>query len=326
MQKKINLILCLSLMLTILSGCSIIDILVQSVSTKTSILLEVAKVYSDYVIAYPIGVVMRSIAPSEPIIIPHEQEGIYTMEYGFVPDILIYPDDSEDSVSGKLYGVNNNYLDVSAIRNFDDTALQVGDQLTVTFDEGDMNLENNTIIAKSIEVKSVNDLDFNDLDFTDYRWYSYEAYGDGMKCDDMSTYSLISKLMDHGTVTCKEGPNELVYFKGYETNLTFLFDDGNYADFSVYQYATSEEMEIDAANMWNEEYCGRALPTSVYHYKLGKIIFSVTQKLDTVNYNSNRLMLILDKIAGRAFAKNVYDHYSSEEYEKAYENYRFGRE
>ena len=72
--------------------------------------------------------------------------------------------------------------------------------------------------------------------------------------------------------------------------------------------------------------CIRDRPTSVYHYKLGKIIFSVTQKLDTVNYNSNRLMLILDKIAGRAFAKNVYDYYSSEEYEKAYENYRFGRE
>ena len=59
MQKKINLILCLSLMLTILSGCSIIDILVQSVSTKTSILLEVAKVYSDYVIAYPVGDVYK---------------------------------------------------------------------------------------------------------------------------------------------------------------------------------------------------------------------------------------------------------------------------
>ena len=325
MQKKIRFLLCLFLVLT-LSGCSIIDILKKSASTKTSILLEVAKVYSDYVIAYPIGVVMRSIAPSEPIIIPHEQEGIYTMEYGFVPDILIYPDNPEDSVSGKLYGVDSNYLDVSAIKNFDDTALQVGDQLTVTFDEGDMNLENNTIIAKSIEVKSVNDMDFNDLDFSEYRWSSYEAYEEDIQCDDMSTYSLISKLMHHGTVTCKEGPNEPLYFKGYETNLTFIFEDGVYADFSIYQYATNEEMEMDASNVIGAEYNGRKFTTSVYHYKLGKIIFSVTQKLDTANYNSNRLMLILDKIAGGVFAGSTSGYHFSEEYEEARENYRFGRE
>ncbi len=302
MQKKINLILCLSLMLTMLSGCSIIDILVQSVSTKTSILLDVAKVYRDYAIAYPVGRVMRSIEPSEPIIIPHKQEAAYPMEFGFVPDVLVYPENPNEPLSGYVYSVENNYLDVSAIKNFDDTALQVGDQLTVAFDEGDMNLENNTIIAKSINVKSVNDMDFNELESDDL--ILGDPYKYNVDCNDMSVYSLISILMEYGTVHCTEGNNELWLFKGYETSITVFFENRTHAGISIYQYPSNAEMMIDAYNMNKDgEYNGKAYPLQEYYFKIGKIILEVRDSNEASDYDAGKLLEILKTHIGDPYAR-----------------------
>ncbi|HAH94484.1 MAG TPA: hypothetical protein DCM01_11970 [Dielma fastidiosa] len=302
MQKKISLILCLSLMLTMLSGCSIIDILVQSVTTKTSILLEVAKVYSDYVIAYPVGRVMRSIEPSEPIIIPHKQEAAYPMEFGFVPDVLVYPENPAEPLSGYIYSIESNYLDVSAIRNFDDTALQVGDQLTVAFDEGDMNLANNTIIAKSINVKFVNDMDFNELESDDL--ILGDPYKYNVDCNDMSVYSLISILMEYGTVHCTEGNNELWLFKGYETSITVFFENRTHAGISIYQYPSNAEMMIDAYNMNKDgEYNGKAYPLQEYYFKIGKIILEVRDSNEASDYDAGKLLEILKTHIGDPYAR-----------------------
>lgn len=312
-MKKMILILCISLIMTTTSGCSLIDTLVQSMSTKTSISLEIAKIYKNYVIAYPIGRVMRSIEPSEPIIIPHKQEDAYQMEFGFVPDVLSYPDDPERPLSGYVYSNENNYLDVSKLDGFDSIPLQLGDQLTVTFDKGGMDLENNTIIAKTIDILSVDDMDFNDLDFSEYIGTSYEAYEDDIVCNDLSVYSLISILKDYGTITCKEGPNEQWAFKGYETIVSIKFEDGTYADISVHQYASHSEMETDASVMQRDgEY--NVSDSKEYHFKLGKIIFSGIEIDDVTGYNTNRLMVILHKIAGGAFARNTDNFLRSEEY------------
>lgn len=122
-------------------------------------------------------------------------------------------------------------------------------------------------------------------------------------------------MKDYGTITCKEGPNEQWAFKGYETIISIKFEDGTYADISVHQYASHDEMETDASVMQRDgEYNGRVSDSKEYHFKLGKIIFSGIEIDDVTGYNTNRLMVILHKIAGGAFARNTDNFLRSEEY------------
>lgn len=250
---------------------------------------------------------MRSIEPSEPIIIPHKQEDAYQMEFGFVPDVFSYPDDPDEPLSGYIYSNENNYLDISKLDGFDSIPLQLGDQLTVSFDEGGMDLENNTIIAKTIDIKSVSDLDFNDLDNSDLELG--DPYRYDVDCNDLSVYSLISILMNYGTVTCKKGANNQWTFKGYETIVSVFFDDGTYTDMSVYQYTSHDEMKVDAYNMSKDgEYNKQEINTKEYHYKIGKIIITVRDLNETNNNNTERLVDILSETIGIRYAESLKGH------------------
>lgn len=295
MKNKIIKLLCVSLTTCLLAGCSLIDILIDSASPKTSILLEVAKVYSDYAIAYPIGRTMGSIDVSEPIIIPHKQEDAIAMDYGFVPNRFVYPDDPEEPLLGDVYGNVSNYLDVSGLNQFSETYLQVGDQLFVSFDESELDLKNRIIRANDIIVTPVSEV----------------------SKDDFSVSGFISKLANGGTVICEEGLNETWSFKGYERILSILFDDGSYADLSVYQYASNKEMEGDASNMSKDgEYSGQGFASKEYHFKMGKLILTASETKGMNNYNLEKLLEILTEIAGEPFAQNYPETYKSLEDER----------
>lgn len=296
MKNKFLKFLCISLTTCLLAGCSLIDILKDSASPKTSILLEVAEVYQDYIITYPIKNTFESIQPSEPMIIPHSQTNALVSEnYGLVPDHAVYPPIIGEPMDGSIYGINGNYVDVTNLNDFNDYYLHRGDQLLVSFEENGLNNKDNTVIATSVEVTCAKDV----------------------SNEELSLYTLISKLNEFGRVTVANTSDDSWSFKGKQFGLIITYNDDTFASMIVYQYASNDEMEGDASNMSKDgEYNGQAFSSKEYHFKIGKLIISINGSSSLSDYNLNKTLEIFTEIAGEPFAQNYPETYKSLEDER----------
>lgn len=296
MKKKIIKLLCVSLTACLLAGCSLIDILKDSASPKTNILLEIAEVYQDYIIAYPMGNTIGSIPSSEPMIISHSQTGALVSEsYGLVPDHAVYPPIDGEPMTGGIYGINGNYVDVSNLSDFDNYYLNRGDQLLIYFGENGLNSMDNTVVAVSVEV----------------------IYAKDVPYEEISLYTLIGKLNEFGRVTLTNTSNDSWSFKGRQFGLSIRYNDGTFASMIIYQYATNKEMEGDASNMSEDgKYSGQAFANKEYHFKIGRLIASISASSSLSDYNLNKTLDVFTEIAGEPFAQNYPETYKSLEDER----------
>lgn len=263
-----------------LCGCSVIDILHDSLKPKTNALIEVAAVYSDYIIAYSIGDTMGRISSKEPLIIPHVQEGATKEEYGTVLYPLIVPTIQEiprDYYDIAMYGETSNYVNVENIPEFDSYTLKMGDQLLISYEENGYNVNNNTIIASKVEIIPV------------------EQVSD-------ENYSLYTFMHDLGSTVEHIYMNNPKWdtppdFLGSAQCPSLVYENGDSNSIITYVYSSSEEMEADANNMSADgTFKGVTTTAKFMDFKKGKLIVEVSEP-------SKELLKTLTELFGEPFAK-----------------------
>lgn len=127
MKNNIFKLLCISLTAFVLTGCSIIDILKESVKPKTNLEFEVAESFDDYAIITPFGNIMGGLNPRSRLKITYNN--------------------SECSID---------CIDVSEINDLNH--LNLGDQVKISFLPENFNKDKSQIRASNIEVTKLSEL------------------------------------------------------------------------------------------------------------------------------------------------------------------------